>query len=815
MFAWAVALALCTSAGDPASLGSAKELFLDDHLVESLENVARAVQPARKYEGNPVIRATLPWEGKVVILYGSVMHDGGKFRAWYHCDRGVAYAESADGIRWAKQELDVVDVDGHKTNLVIDRERVADQPGGLPYYYELFGVLKDPNETDPARRYKMGYLSLQSDYTGPREDPLHKTQRRGLGVAGSPDGIHWTLIDSWSTEAICDGATHWMYDPAGRRFVLYGRTQYASPEVKAAWANDDWFKAKFWGRSSARVESPDFLKWNFVDMLTAPVVMTSDTLDLPATEIYGMGAFPWGAGYVGLVQVFHSRPEGTILDIQLAYSRDTEHFARVSDRTPFIPCGPIGSWDRFNNSLATNPPVEVGDELRFYYGGRTYRHNPYGGTDKGESGGAIGFATVKRDRFVALEASFHGGRVVTKPLILSGSKLHVNAKSDFGSIVVETLDDTGQNGRHVEARAPGRSGRGCRVGSGHAARAGHAGDARVHAEERTTLCHLVRLMFGGWSVKIRSRHAVTRKGEFARRRWMTSLRVFTGLVVAFVTTGFAAAAQDDARSIAVVFRMDDYSMIDRVPQHLAVLDVFKQHKMPCTLAIIPFAQYKTGDESQLKEGHPLEGEPLAKLRALVESGTVEPALHGYAHKLREGYDGRTEFAGLDVQAQRDMLAKGKGLLESGLGRPVPIFVPPWNSYDTTTIAALQEEGFRILSGDRAGAGGRDIHGACAVHLHPARPATWHQRGAGLVGIEAGHHHSVPHLRFPRRRSRQGLYDDEVAGPAPGVDGGSAGCARHDHGGRRGVDAGTLYAEGLRGRARGVRTGRCRPERLGL
>jgi len=130
------------------------------------------------------------------------------------------------------------------------------------------------------------------------------------------------------------------------------------------------------------------------------------------------------------------------------------HFARVEDRTPgesprtsrspFLVNGPVGSWDRFNQSLASNPPIAAGDELRFYYGGRTYRHAPYEGKDTGPRAGCIGLATIQRDRFVSLDASFDGGEIVTRPLKLKGKKLHLNANSDFGEINVEALDLAGK-----------------------------------------------------------------------------------------------------------------------------------------------------------------------------------------------------------------------------------------------------------------------------------------------------------------------------------------------------------------------------------
>lgn len=427
------------------ALDGRKRLFLDDAVVASMENVTRTIHPAEKFAGNPVLTASEPWEGAVVLVYGSVLReDDGAFRMWYYCSRGVACAESDDGIAWRKPALGISQHEGRATNLVIDKEAAEGAPGHIPEFYELFGVFKDSRDPDPNRRYKMGFLSIQRDYDGPRMDPFHGNQRRGLGVAASPDGVHWTLIDNWATEAICDGATHWMYDPSGERYVLYGRTKHVPDALKEAWDGDAWFDKHFWGRAVACVESPDFMNWNLKDPVTAPVVMQADTNDPVATEIYGMNVFPYGAQYVALVQRFHNRPDDVFLDLQLGVSHDTVHFERVGDRTPFIPCGGPGSWDRFNNSAANNPPVEVGDELRFYYGGRTYRHSPYDGPDEGVSGGAIGFATIQRDRFVSLGASFDGGTVETKPMVLGGGALHLNADADFGTVTVEVLNTAGE-----------------------------------------------------------------------------------------------------------------------------------------------------------------------------------------------------------------------------------------------------------------------------------------------------------------------------------------------------------------------------------
>ncbi|MEP0844927.1 MAG: hypothetical protein HRF43_19675 [Phycisphaerae bacterium] len=432
------------STAAPIAVDHRKQLFLDDYLIASMNNVQRRIQPAEKHPANPVIWAEEAWEEKLVTLYGSVIRDQGRYKAWYKCGGGIAYAESDDGITWSKPPLDVVLVDGRKTNVLLRKTGKFNGAEGYPYFYELFGVHKDVKDPDPSRRYKMGFLNIETGYKGPGGDPFHPGQRRGLGVAGSPDGIHWKLIDNWATEAICDGATHWMFDPARDRYVLYGRTRKTLPEVEAAWSKYDWYKDWHSGRAVARVESPDFLTWDFTRPASAPVVLTADLGDKPGTEIYSMKVFPYESVYIGLVQVYMALPDESTLDVQLAVSRDSVHFTRVGDRSPFIPLGGVGSWDRFNLSLANNDPHPDGDRLRFYYGGRMYRHTPYKGPDTGPTRSGIGFATIRKDRFVALQASFDGGQIVTRPLLLTGRTLRLNAQANFGEIIVEVLDDAGK-----------------------------------------------------------------------------------------------------------------------------------------------------------------------------------------------------------------------------------------------------------------------------------------------------------------------------------------------------------------------------------
>ncbi len=443
MTSFLYALALVLSAPEAISLDATHQLFLDDHLIATQQGLSQRIMPAKKNPSNPVLWGDHPWEQGRPLLYGSVLKEGDTYRMWYYMPRGVCYAESADGITWTRPLMEQYPWEGQPSNIVVHLEGTPDGEKPFPYFYELFGVFRDDRDPDPQRRYKMGYLSIQRPYDGPDMDIFHPGSRRGLGVAVSPDGIHWTNVDSFATDAIVDGSSHWTYDPEGGRYHLYGRSKRQPEDLAKAWGQDPWYKKHFWGRVVAHTTSTDFLNWEHTRPNTAPIVMGADLEDAVATEVYGMGVFKYGDVFIGLVQRFENRPENVFLDIQLAVSRDGATFNRIGDRTPFIANGDVGDWDRFNTAVANNPPIEDGDMLRFYYSDRRYRHSPYDGTDSGPKVSGIGFASIPRDRFVALEANYEGGTLLTHPLLLEGETLYVNVRADWGEVKVEALDATG------------------------------------------------------------------------------------------------------------------------------------------------------------------------------------------------------------------------------------------------------------------------------------------------------------------------------------------------------------------------------------
>ena len=65
-------------------IGSQKQLFLDDYLIETVTGVKRTLNPATKAPNNPVIHPDQPWEGNN-LHYGCVFYDNEQrlFRMWY------------------------------------------------------------------------------------------------------------------------------------------------------------------------------------------------------------------------------------------------------------------------------------------------------------------------------------------------------------------------------------------------------------------------------------------------------------------------------------------------------------------------------------------------------------------------------------------------------------------------------------------------------------------------------------------------------------------------------------------------------------
>ncbi|OYW18041.1 MAG: hypothetical protein B7Z55_11405 [Planctomycetales bacterium 12-60-4] len=146
---------LSALAVDPIDLGSRRELFVDDFLIDKMSGEAR--QHLHRPEPREVVLTTdAPWEGNTSAYY-TVFQDGDIYRMYYrgsHYDTETkqathrevtCYAESADGIHWTKPRLGLFEFDGStENNIVLDRLGT-----------HCFAAFKDTNPDCPAEaRYK-------------------------------------------------------------------------------------------------------------------------------------------------------------------------------------------------------------------------------------------------------------------------------------------------------------------------------------------------------------------------------------------------------------------------------------------------------------------------------------------------------------------------------------------------------------------------------------------------------------------------------------------------------------------------------------
>ena len=166
------------------------------------------------------------------------------------------------------------------------------------------------------------------------------------------------------------------------------------------------------------------------------------------------------------------------------------------------------------------------------------------------------------------------------------------------------------------------------------------------------------------------------------------LHKYFAVILTLLAAGTLCAAEEQEASHVFVFRYDDYHGIADLTVQEAVISLFRDKGIPLTVSVIP-ARLNNNTEA---------------VNLLVSSlgPRFEVALHGWDHYDR--VDGAvpaeaTEFAGLPVAEQYARITKGISVLQGHLGVAPTTFVPPFNTYDSDTVEALQKAGIRCLSAD--------------------------------------------------------------------------------------------------------------------
>lgn len=399
------------------TIGTEFQLLVDDVLIARKHGVVREVHTCEKL-ARPVIEPEEAWEqegpDQRIYVYGTVMRDAtsGLVRLWYSRNQLVLYALSADGLDWRRPELGLCEFEGSTANNIVIRRLHSPS------------VVYCPDETDPAKRYKLlGYGHVSG---------------RGYYAAFSADGLRWELYPKNPVLPSGDTCTLALNPKTGEYLAFHKRT----PEFRGHRR-----------RLVYLATSRDMQEWSEPELVMAPDATDDAQVQAEGglfSQLYNMSVFPYGGQFLGLVTHFRytgpppeegplQSPHDGPIDVQLVHSRDGRVWHRLEDRSPVIPNGPH-AYDAGSILGVSNGPVVVGDEMWFYYTAITTTHGGY--VPKKRI--TIALAKWRREGFVSLSAGAEGGVFETVPLDCSGDRLTINADASAGRVTVAVLDAQGR-----------------------------------------------------------------------------------------------------------------------------------------------------------------------------------------------------------------------------------------------------------------------------------------------------------------------------------------------------------------------------------
>ncbi len=431
----------------------------DDESIPWRHNLHVTLVQGEKHPENPVVR-TGP-EGSPdfghAILYGTVMHDGKKFRMWYlgmmqrkiekyqapGWWRPMCCAESDDGIHWTKPELGLVELNGNtKNNICL----IEGEPHSLTRVNDFLSVLHDPEDPDPSRRFKCAYIAHPpfAEVKGGRSAIGPNESRWGAFIcATSADGLKWKVVGDRPMNA------------GGERFEVtslykFGNHYHAAGQLITPWA---WkMDGSPVGRVMQMYRSGDFEHWSQAKATSfmRPVQQIPSEKPMEGSQTH-MGAGLWNRGnvLVGFYGMWQHGPKerpkdknyfwGMRMSLGLVLSNDGVKFREPVTDFAMIPRGEEGKdWDCIS-LLQGHAFANVGDKTYVWYSHwdseGQFRHQE------------IGLATWRRDGFGYFTSHVPAApaHCVTRTLTASASAqpvhLNVDGVTTDAPITVELLDD--------------------------------------------------------------------------------------------------------------------------------------------------------------------------------------------------------------------------------------------------------------------------------------------------------------------------------------------------------------------------------------
>ncbi|MCX6622099.1 MAG: hypothetical protein NTY38_13730, partial [Acidobacteria bacterium] len=206
------------SAGSPAptgpvSIGSRRELFVDHELIAGMRGAE--LRLGTPVDGGPAIHFDRPWEGAFSACT-TILQDQGRYRMYYRGEpvagkdgnpgEVTCTAESPDGIRWSRPELNLFPLPGAPANNLV----LAQQP---PFSHNFSPFLDTRPGVPAGERYKA----------------LAGVHRTGLAGWVSADGIRWKQVSNQPVlaprkEFEFDSQNLAFWSTHENRYVLYFRS---------------------------------------------------------------------------------------------------------------------------------------------------------------------------------------------------------------------------------------------------------------------------------------------------------------------------------------------------------------------------------------------------------------------------------------------------------------------------------------------------------------------------------------------------------------------------------------------------------------
>ena len=383
----------------PLALGSRRELFVDDFLIERLSGAELKMH--RPVAQDVALVCDAPWEGNT-SAYFTLFADDDRFRMYYrgaHWDVAAkkeahpeftCYAESRDGLRWEKPKLGLFEFNGSKDNNIILTGTGT----------HCFAAFKDGNPAAPPEaRYKA----------------VSAVFRKGLYAYQSPDGVRWSWVKP--EPVITDGA----FDSQNLAFWDAQRGEY-----RAYWR---YFSKRGGVRAIRTATSKDFIHWeNQTDLHYG---------DAPEEHLYTNAVGPYFRAphlFIGFPTRF--QPQHQQVEPILMTSRDGQRFKRWSE--PLIPITAPRDRDGNRSNYMTSGLLALPgapNELSVY-ATEAYYAGP---------GSRVRRFTFRTDGFVSVHAGAAAAEMVTRPFRFTGRELVLNyATTAGGSVRVEIQDADGK-----------------------------------------------------------------------------------------------------------------------------------------------------------------------------------------------------------------------------------------------------------------------------------------------------------------------------------------------------------------------------------